>query len=185
MLKKKNNKQIYKLFLQDQKDRSAKKINSYYKRNDWRKLSERDKKRQGDILKILKNKKLTFTGEDYFMAGIIFQHGATIADSRKAIALAKKGAEMGIDKAKWLYAAATDRFLIRQKKKQKFGTQYQKPKNGKWRLYPVDDKTTDKERAIYNVVSLKEARAKAEKWNRAGVDPWDVKRKTTGIASKK
>jgi hypothetical protein len=184
MLKKKNNKIIYKIFLDDQKDHSAVKIRTYNDEKDWVKLTKRDIKRQRDILKILKNKKFTFTGEDYFMAGIIFQHGTTITDSKKAIALAKKGAGMGNDKAKWLYTAATDRLLIRQKKKQKFGTQYQK-KDNKWRLYPVDKKTTDKERTKYNVVSLKEARAKAEKWNRKGIDPWDVKRKTAGITSRK
>jgi len=184
--KNKNNNKIYKIFLSDQKDHGAVKIRTYNNEEDWAKLTERDKKRQKNILKILKNKKFTFTSEDYFMAGIIFQHGTTIADSKKAISLAKNGAEMGNDRAKWLFAAATDRLLLRQKKKQKFGTQYQK-KNNKWRLSPVDKKTTDKERAKYNVVTLKQARAKAENWNKEGVDPWNQKqrRKTIGIASRK
>lgn len=184
MLKKKNNKIIYKIFLDDQKDHSAVKIRIYNNEDDWEKLSKRDKRRQEKILQILKNKKLIISGEDYFMAGIIFQHGTTITDSKKAISLAKKGAEMGNDRAKWLYAAATDRLLIRQGEKQKFGTQYQK-KNKKWQLNPVDKRTTDKERAKYNVVTLKEARAKAESWNKKGIDPWEQKRKTTGIASRK
>jgi len=186
MLKKKNNKRIYKIFLSDQKDHGAVKIRTYNKEEDWKKLTKRDKKRQKNILKILKNKKITFTCEDYFRAGIIFQHGTTIADSKKAILLANKGAEMGNDKAKWLFAAATDRLLLRQGKKQKFGTQYQK-KNNKWQLNPVDKKTTDRERAKYNVITLKEARAKAESWNKEEVDPWNQKqrRKTIGIASRK
>ena len=188
MLKKKNNKRIYKIFSSDQKDHGAVKIRTYNNEEDWRKLAKRDIKRQRAILQILQNKKLVFTSEDYFMAGIIFQHGRTITDSKKAISLAKKGAEMGNDNAKWLFAAATDRLLLRQGKKQKFGTQYQKNnKSNKWRLSPVDKKTTDKERATYNVVTLKQAREKAERWNKEGIDPWEQKqrRKTIGIASRK
>lgn len=184
MRRKKFNKKIYKLFLEDQKDHSAVKIRSYNTEDDWQKLTERDKRRQKALLKILSNKKIHFSGEDYFMAGIIFQHGTTIKDSKKAISLAKKGAKLGNDKAKWLFAAATDRLLIRQNKKQKFGTQFQKKKN-KWRLYPVDSRVTDRERAKYNVIPLKQSRAKVKEWNKTDLDPWEQKRKTTGITSKK
>jgi len=181
---KKNNKMIYKIFLEDQRDRSAVKLRAYYKKNDWEKLIERDKKRQRAILQILRNKNLALAGEDYFRAGIIFQHGTTLADFKRAISLAKKGAKMGSEKAKWLFAAATDRLLLRQGKKQKFGTQYQK-KNNKWQLSPVDKRTTDKERAKYNVLTLKQAHEKAKRWNKEGIDPWDQRRKTSGITSRK
>lgn len=184
MKKQKFNNKIYRLFLEDQKDHSANMIKTYNSEKDWKKLTERDKKRQEKISGILKKSKEKFTGEDYFMIGIIFQHGTTISHSKKAVGFAKKGAELDNDKAKWLYAAATDRLLIRQKKRQKFGTQYRKIKN-KWELYPTDSKTTDKERAKYNVVSLQKSRAKAEMWNKKGIDPWEEKRKTTGIASRK
>jgi hypothetical protein len=184
MEKDKLNKKIYKIFLQDQKDHGAVKIRTYKTKSDWEKLTKRDKKRQKNILDILKNKYISFIGEDYFMAGIVFQHGTTIKDSQKAINLARLGVKLNNDKAKWLYAAATDRLLMRKKKKQKFGTQYGKI-NGKWKLWPVISRTTDKERSKYNVVSLKEARARAEEWNKEKTDPWEKKRKTTGISSKK
>ena len=184
MQKEKFNKRIYKIFLGDQKDHSGARINNYYKKGNWKDLAEKGKKRQKEILQILKNKKVVFMGQDYFMAGMIFQHGMTIEDSKKTIVLAKKGADLGNDQAKWLYAAATDRLLIRQGKKQKFGTQYTK-KNNKWRLCPVDRKITDKERVKYNVVPLKEALSKAEVWNKEKINPWEQKRKTTGISSKK
>lgn len=183
MLKRKYNKRIHEIFLSDQKDHSAVRIELYNKKGDWEKLTKRDRKRQKNILKILKNKKLVFTGEDYFMTGIIFQHGTNIADSKMAVSLAKRGAKMGNDKAKWLYAAAIDRLLIRRGGKQKFGTQYIK-KKGEWTLYPVNPKTTDRERASYNVIPLKAAAAKAEVWNKKRIDPWKEKRKTTGITGK-
>lgn len=99
------------------------------------------------------------------MVAMIFHHGTTLADYKKAIALAKKGMALGNKRAKWLYAAAIDRLLIKQGKKQKYGTQYQ-IKNGKWILYPVDPKVTDRERAQYGVIPLKEARTNVKAWNK-------------------
>lgn len=179
-------KKILELFMADQRDRSLRKVKSYNNRIAIREWKKRDRARQTALLRILKNKNLKLTGNDYFMAGIIFQHGTTIASLRKAVAMAKKGAALNNDAAKWLYAAATDRLLVRQKKKQKFGTQYYKnSKTGKWLFYPVDPKTTDKERERYNVVTLKEARENVRIWNREGKDPWKYKRKTAGITSRK
>jgi len=184
MIKNKEDKKIYKLFMEDQKDHSAAMIETYKTKADWDELTKRDKSRQDVALKILEENK-SLTGEDYFRAAMLFQHGARVVDSKKAISLSKKGVLMGSDDAKWLYAAATDRLLVRQGKKQKFGTQYRKMEKGKWFLLPVDPKTTDKERAEYNVVPLKQAKAKAEKWNKSGRDPWEQKRKKAGITSTK
>jgi len=184
MIKKKEDKRIYKLFMGDQKDHSAVMIETYKTKADWNKLTKRDKSRQYLALKILKEKK-SLTCEDYFRLAMLFQHGTRIIDSKKAISLSKKGALLGSNDAKWLYAAAVDRLLIRQRRKQKFGTQYRKMEGGKWFLLPVDPKTTDKERAEYNVVPLKQAKAKAEKWNKSGLDPWQQKRKKAGITSTK
>ena len=174
---------IYKLFLEDQKDHSVV-VEQYKTEKDWEDLAKRDKNRQEEIISILKNKLVSLTGEDYFMAAMIFQHGATMTDSKRAIALAKKGIKLGSEKSKWLYASAVDRFLMRQKKKQKFGTQYvKKGRNGKWSLYPVDSNTSDKERAKYNIISLKQAKSKAENWNKKSINPWQERRKTVGITS--
>jgi len=169
--------------MEDQKDHSAVMIETYKTKADWGELTKRDKSRQGIALKILKEKQ-SLTREDYFRSAMLFQHGTRIIDSKKAISLAKKGVLLGSNDAKWLYAA-TGRLLVRQGKKQKFGTQYRKMEGGKWFLLPVDPKTTDKERAEYNVVPLKQAEAKAEKWNKSGRDPWEQKRKKAGITSTK
>lgn len=175
--------EIYKLFMKDQKDHSGIAMKRYNIDDGWKNIEKRGKERQGEIIKIIKDKSIILTGEDYFMAGMIFQHGTTIADSKKAIALTKKGIKLKNDKCKWLYASAIDRLLMRQKKKQKFGTQYVKRKNGKWFLYPVNPKTNDKERMKYNVIPLKQAQLKAKEWNKKSINPWQEKRKTIGITS--
>jgi len=183
MPKNKYNKKIYKLFIEDQRDRSGKKISKYITKKDWNKLKKRDKERQDKIAAILKEN-INLTGHDYFMIAMIYQHGTKISHSKKAIKYSALGIKLNDNDSKWLFAAATDRLLMRRNKKQKYGTQYQKMKNGKWRLYPYDRKTTDKERAEYNVIPLKDALAKAELWNSTKKDPWNQKRKTIGITTK-
>ncbi|MEW5908069.1 MAG: hypothetical protein AB1643_02735 [Patescibacteria group bacterium] len=54
---------IYKLFLDDQRDHSAVKIRSYKTAKDWEKLTQRDKKRQKLVVRILNNKKIHLGGE--------------------------------------------------------------------------------------------------------------------------
>lgn len=177
-------KKIYKLFIEDQRDRSSKVlVRATSDPKKWKLIEKRDLQRRLELGKIL-NKKIFLSGEDYLMAGMIFQHGTKISDSKKAIFLAKKAIELDNEKAKWLYAATTDRLLMKKGKKQKYGTQYQK-KGSKWILYPVDRKTTDKERAKYNVIPLKKAIEKVKMWNKKNIDPWQEKRKTSGITSKK
>jgi len=73
--------------------------------------------------------------------------------------------KLGFEKAKWLYAAAQDRLLIKQGKKQKYGTQY-KRKDGIWFLYPVNKSINDRERKKYNVPTLKESFSKLEGLNK-------------------
>ena len=59
--------------------------------------------------------------------------------------------DMGHVRARWLYAAATDRKLIREGKKQKYGTQFQISKNGIATPYPYAKSTTDVERSKFLV----------------------------------
>ncbi len=126
-----SNKLLKKLFKEDQQDR--RKIKDTKQFMNWlvRRDLERRKKLQGLI-----RKKLLKTAEDYFMAAMIFQHGGTVQYVKKARELAKKAMGLGNKDARWLYAAATDRILMMQGKKQKFGTQYVQ-KDGKYQLYPV------------------------------------------------
>ena len=56
--------------------------------------------------------------------------------------------------------------LIKRGKRQKFGTQYRKKDpQSKWKILPVDSRTTDEERKIYNIAPLKELMKNIEKLN--------------------
>jgi hypothetical protein len=96
---------------------------------------------------------------------MIFQHG----DSRRGLPLANKLARKSVELknplAKWLVAATEDRQLMALGKPQRYGTQYTTDDKGRTVLYEVDPKTTDEERARWNVPSLAEARSRAEQMN--------------------
>src|SRR4030095_1409710 len=51
------------------------------------------------------------TAEDYFHAAQLFQHGDNIYDYQRAYPLAAKAAELGHRPARWMAAAACDRWL--------------------------------------------------------------------------
>lgn len=147
--------EIKKIFLIDQSDRISEKLRKLPDKERWEIIGERDRKRI-DKLNIYLKKKQNLSGLDLFRAGIIMQHGGRLKYIRKANQLAKLSAEKGYKKAKWLYAASLDRSLMMQKKKQKFGTQYVKQKNGKWRVYPIAPGMSDRIRAEYSVKPLQE-----------------------------
>lgn len=143
------NKTIKKIFIEDQSNRD-----DNVRKNNWVKISKNDSQRRKVIREIITRNKKKFTAQDYYMVAMIYQHGPTLVDSKKAILFAKKSMELGYKKSKWLYAAAVDRLLMKQGKKQKYGTQFIN-KNGEWSLYKVDTSTTDKERAKFSVEPLK------------------------------
>jgi hypothetical protein len=91
---------------------------------------------------------------------MVFQHGTTVDDYWQAHELALKAAEMGYRKARWLAAAAYDRWLMHQGQPQKYGTQY-RAEAGAWTLWKVDPSTTDEERARWDVPTLEEAKRRA------------------------
>ncbi|MEM7049550.1 MAG: hypothetical protein AAF604_07825 [Acidobacteriota bacterium] len=97
---------------------------------------------------------------------MVFQHGMTVEHFGRARDLAAK-LNPDLPGAKWLYAAATDRWLIRQQKPQIYGTQFRKQSpDSPWTLEPLDpDAVTDEEREAYDVPPLAEARARVEAMN--------------------
>jgi hypothetical protein len=108
------------------------------------------------------------TADDYLHAALIMQHGST----PEAYALARKLAEKAVQlrpwlaEARWLYAAATDRYLQSTGKPQIFGTQY-KQVNGQWTLEPFDPAAiSDAERARWRAHSLAERLKFIEEVNR-------------------
>jgi hypothetical protein len=142
------NKELERLYREDQAARAD--------RNnvDWKIITSADKKRRDFVIKMLEKDEI-LAPKDCYMAAMIMQHGNTIKDYKEASRLAKLAMESGYKPARWLYAAATDRLLMKQGHKQKYGTQYVKSNaKAKWRLYPVDKKVTDTERAKLNVPPL-------------------------------
>ena len=64
------------------------------------------------------------TGEDFFDAGLIFQHSDNADGYLFAHVLAMESLFRGYDRAKWLAATTLDRYLQAVKQPQVFGTQY-------------------------------------------------------------
>ena len=167
---------IKEAFEQDQTDRRDTKLLRLPTKKRWAYIKPRDAKRTTTMRQILtRNPKLRAI--DYFRMGIIFQHGGTPEATRMAIRMAQRGMKMGHKKSRWLFAAATDRLLIQQGKKQKFGTQFQRNEKGLWHLLPLNPRTTDADRRRYGVRSLQKLEKVVERLNRAG--------STSAVLSKK
>jgi hypothetical protein len=132
---------------------------------DWSVIELEDRKRQEEISRYLEKGQIN-SADDLYHAAMIFQHGNCVEHYRLANQLAEKAVSKGSNDAKWLYAATLDRYLMKQGKPQKFGTQFVKVEpEGKWQLYPVDPATTDEERARYNVPPLANQKQKVERLN--------------------
>lgn len=127
----------------------------------WEIIKKRDLARIIEAEKIIKSKQI-LSGLDYFRLAILFQHGGRKKFIKTAKVLARRAIKAGYEPAKWLLAAATDRLLIMRGRKQKFGTQYKKDKNGKWQLLSVNQTTTDALRAKFNILPLQKATSLAK-----------------------
>src|SRR5437588_9898764 len=152
------NSELQALYEQDQADRSA------FEQLDHEQLQEvlqRDRARRQRVKELVGSKALQ-DPEDYFHAAMVFQHGEALDDFWQAHVLARRGMELGHPNCRWLTAAAYDRWLMNQRKPQKYGTQYTSRDNEPYRLWDVDPTTTDEERAAMNVPPLAEALRHAE-----------------------
>lgn len=98
---------------------------------------------------------------DLYHAALLFQHGDETEDAWRVYELAREATERGDERARWLTAAAYDRWLMYQSKPQKYGTQYVHD-GVRHRLWDVDPDTTDAKRAAWNVPPLAEQLRKAE-----------------------
>jgi hypothetical protein len=140
--------QIQKIYKADQSDR----FDMKFDKKSLSDLEKRDRERMKKLEILLKTKP-ELNGKELYMIAMIYQHGITIPEYKKAVMYAKRSMGKGYKKARWLYIAAIDRLLMHQGKKQKFGTQYIR-KRGVWYLYGVNKKTTDEERKKYGLPSL-------------------------------
>lgn len=132
-------------------------------------LRERDAGRRRRIQEIVAAEGLEKL-DDYYNAAWILNHGETVEEIWQAHVLAKKAAELGLRRARWLAAAAYDRWLMYQGRLQKYGTQIV-PDGKRQRVWDVDPGTSDTERAEWDVPSLAEMEKRAEEVTRKEAMP--------------
>jgi tetratricopeptide (TPR) repeat protein len=107
------------------------------------------------------------TADDFYHAAMVLQHGRDPEDYKLAHELSLKAAELDPEhsSARWLAAAAKDRYLQNIGKPQIYGTQFRKV-DGTWTLDPIDETAvTDEERAKWGVPPLAKAKERAEAMN--------------------
>jgi len=151
-----SNRKLQRLANQDQKEREC-----FFE--DPEKVTNRDVERRKQVRQLVAQGQVK-TARDYFNAALIFQHGLTARDYKTALSFAKRSIKLGGGKwAKWLFAVITDRLLLSEGKKQKFGTQFSivsGKRKGKtvrmMRLLPIEKRIGDTYRAQYGISPLKE-----------------------------
>jgi hypothetical protein len=92
-------------------------------RIDWAVVAPRDEARQARTKELLSSGALQ-TGDDYYHAAFVFQHGAKPDDYLMAHALGVAATARGHAKAAWIAAASLDRYLQNIGQPQIYGTQY-------------------------------------------------------------
>lgn len=132
-------------------------------------LRERDAERRRRLQNIVASEGLK-EPEDYYNAAWILNHGEAVEEIWQAHVLAKKAAELGFGRARWLAAATCDRWLMYQGKSQKYGTQIV-PDGKRHRVWDVDPITSDVERQKWDVPSLEEMERRAEEVTRRETMP--------------
>lgn len=130
-------------------------------------MRERDARRRQRAAAIVAAGGATTAG-DYYHAAALFQHGDTPDDAWQAHTLALRAVQLGHATARWLAAAAYDRWCMYQGRPQKYGTNYVSD-GVRHRLWDVDPATTDAERAEWDVPPLAEQLRKAAEATR--IDP--------------
>ena len=148
-----DNAELARLYQQDQAERQVPDI-------DWPTLLKRDGERQSRVSDLLAADSLV-TANDFYHAAMIFQHGADPISYRRAYELARRSVELDStnEDARWLTAAAYDRYLLSIGEPQWYGTQLL-TLNGITYLQKIDTtKVTDADRARLGAQTLDEIRA--------------------------
>jgi len=162
------NPELEKLYTEDQKDRLAE-----MGKTDWSVVGKRDEERRKRVLEIMAQGGAK-EAADYVHAALVLQHGQAPEDFDHANQWCLKAVELDPDYpgARWLAAAAKDRYLMNLGKPQLYGTQFKRdPKGGPWYLYQVDPNVTDEERAKWDVPPLARAKARVEALNGGTFQP--------------
>jgi hypothetical protein len=153
------NRELYDIYQADQSDRLSGTI-------DWSVVGERDRQRIARV-RVMLDSGLVRAADDYYHAAMVFQHGEDTTDYALAHRLALKAVELDSTMAiaRWLSAAAKDRYLWESGQPQWYGTQFHQL-DGVWTIEPIDTTAvTDAERLKWSVPTLEQSRRRAERMN--------------------
>jgi hypothetical protein len=152
------NRELYAMYQADQRERKVEVLDDVV-------LAERDAQRRARALELGAAGEAR-TADDWVHAAMLMQHSTVLDDYQRAHEWALKAVELDPEHrlARWLAAAAKDRWLMEQGKPQLYGTQYVM-EGETWVLYAVDPAITDEERARWNVPPLAESREHTARMN--------------------
>lgn len=133
------------IFTADQADREA------GPKVDWSLVRPRDLARRNRTKALLDAGALQ-SGDDFYHAAFVFQHGDDANDYLLAHTLAIAAIARGRPDATWIASATLDRYLQRMGQKQVFGTQYTRAPDQPWTQEPYDRTLiSDRMRAVLGV----------------------------------
>ena len=130
-----DNPELKTLFLDDQHDRGVEPFTAFDEhgkpvgpQKTWpvqpvETMEKRDRERKLRVRQLLAAGSVR-TGQDYWFAALIFQHGEMPEDYLLAHVLALTAAYKGNRNGRWLAAASLDRYLLSISHKQIYGTQF-------------------------------------------------------------
>lgn len=111
------------LFTEDQNDMPATTPRTDPSLEAAKAFDERGAARRSSVRGMLARAEIT-SGNDFYEAAFLFQHGKTAQDYLSAHVLALEALAKGFDRAKWISVATLDRYLQLIGQPQVFGTQY-------------------------------------------------------------
>lgn len=160
------NAELAKLYQEDQADRAG-----TLQATQWADVGKRDAERRKRVLEIVAEGGAK-VADDYYHAGMVFQHGDKPEDYDRAHEWCLKALELDPEHpmARWLAAASKDRALMWRGKPQLYGTQFKKV-DEKWILWEVDPSVTDEERVRWDVPPLSIAKKRVDELNGGTFQP--------------
>lgn len=134
---------------------------------DWDKVSADDARRRARMRELLDAGQLR-SGDDFYHAAFVFQHGSEPGDYLLAHSFAVAAAARGRSDAAWIASATFDRYLQAIDRPQIYGTQYNIPDNEPANQEPYDRRLVpDSLRRILGVPSLAEQEARRREMEQA------------------
>jgi hypothetical protein len=164
-----DNPELARLYHDDQSDR----LTPGGKAIDWAVVGPRDKARQERVKELYVSDQLN-TGDDYYHAAMVLQHGEVPEDFLLCHELCVAAIIKGNKEARWLAAASEDRFLMNIDRPQRFGTQFRSVGNTPMTLYKTDEAVTDALRKPYGVPTLAKSREREKEMN----EMWKLQNRT-------